>query len=1412
MNIEPGFGADRIEAATADDEAALARKRKIIIIVSIIALVVVGLFAIKRSGTSEPASTQPPPAVTVVVPGTQQVARTISATGTLAARREMPVGVAGDGGMIARVLVEPGDWVKAGQTLATIEASVEVQQANQLRAQIAAARADAVLADSELQRSQSLVGRGFVSKADVERKQATRDGARARVGVAQAQLGEMSAKIGRLDIRAPAGGLVLARNVEPGQVVSPGSGALFRMAKAGEMELKARVSEGDLAQLSVGDKAAITPVGSSRTFQGEIWQISPVIDPQSRQGEARILLRYDSALRPGGFAAAMLRTGTAVAPLLPESAVLSDEKGNFVYIVGPDNKVSRRSVKVGQVSDAGLAITSGLTGREKIVVSAGGFPESGRCDQADAAGPHQMNFRQISAWAIKNPVGPLVLFAALMLAGVVSFIRMDINQNPDIDFPAAQVIVIQPGAAPSELENQVTQRIEAAVRGISGVDEISSTITEGQSSTFVQFVIGTPVDRAVNDVRNAVSQIRSELPQGILEPQITRVDIAGDPIAYFSVEAVDMTIEDLSWYVDNTVAKRLLGISGMARVTRGGGVDREIRVILDPRRLQAQGITAAQVNAQLIQMNVNATGGRAEIAGAEQSVRVIGNAQNAHALGEKLIFLPNGSSIKLSDIADVRDLYAEQRKLSKMNNRQVLSIGLEKAKGSSDVTVFRGVKKALAELQKENPKVHFTQLFTSVDYTLSQYHSAMSAMVEGAILAVMVVFVFLRDWRATLISAIAIPLSAIPAFWFMDLMGFTLNGLSLLALSLVAGVLVDDAIVEIENIVRHMRMGKSAWQASIDAADEIGLAVLATTMAIVAVFLPVGLMPGITGQFFKNFGLTIVAAVLVSLAVARLITPLAAAYFLKPHGEAAHASGPLMEYYLKTLRWTLEHRWKTVMAGAVTFLLTIVAFATLPFTFQPNINSDYSQLKVEMVPGTTLEQTTAAVDQAVRLLNQSPAVNAAFADINVGTATVFVTLNPDRPMSSNEFERSFIPKLQNIPDARINFQSLQNSGGRDIIIMLVGDDPDELQSFARKASSEMRAISQIRFPRVEGDLPRPEIMIRPRFDLASELGVSTAALSETIRIATIGDIDQNVAKFSLSDRQIPIRVALEQNSRTSLSTLENLPVPTANGGSVPLKLVADIGFGAGPSELRRYNQSRRVIISADLSPGVVSSDAMKAIDALPAWKAMPASVKRVPFGDSKWQAEMAMNFAVAVVSGILLVFAVLVLLYKRFLPPFVNMGSLLLAPLGSAIALHLTGNAVSLPVLIGVLMLLGIVSKNSILLVDFAIEEMNRGADLFTAIMEAGHKRAQPIVMTTVAMVAGMIPISLSLTGDGSWRAPMGITVMGGLILSTVLTLLIVPASFSLTIQLESKLGPYLRRYLTTGGEKTPHRAPQPAE
>ena len=1136
-----------------------------------------------------------------------------------------------------------------------------------------------------------------------------------------------------------------------------------------------------------------------------------------------------------------------------------------------------------------------------------------------------MSFRNISAWCIRNPVVPIVLFLGLVLAGMVTFSRMKVQNDPDIEFPMVIVAISQPGAAPTEIENQITQKIEASLRTIQGVQNISSTAREGVSETSVEFQIGTDVIEALNDVKNAVDQARGGLPDGILEPQVFKVEVSNDSIGYFSIMADDMTLEQLSWFVDDTVTKALLSVPGMAQVERGGGVNREITVILDPARMQAQGVTAAQINQVLRQLNIDAAGGRSEIGGSRQSVRVLGSNRTAFDLSQIDVPLGGGRVIKLADVARVSDSYGEVTSLGKTNGKSVVTFSISRARGESDVAVYDAAVARMERIEADKPGIKFTKLFTTVPYVKEQYDSSIASMVEGAILAVVVVFFFLRDWRATMISAIAIPLSAIPSFWFIDMLGITLNQMSLLALGLVAGVLVDDAIVEVENIVRHMRMGKSAYQASIDAADEIGLAVVATTFSIVAVFLPVGLMPGIPGQFFFNFGWTVVVSVLISLAVARMITPMIAAYFLKSAGPAEHGTGKWMDRYDALLHFSLDNRrakemrarietvpasllyyvlpavaaalaalspflmnaapkvgevakgpgvgmvlvalvilapiafglvmlvqtllaalvnlaigqrergffaWSRFMArrlgarlrdhrvwmlGIAIFSLGLsgVLFAVLPQQLFPEQNSDFSRISIEMVPGTTLAQTEAVSDQVVALVSARPEVENVQERIREANGSVFITLKADRDKTSQEFERELTPLLQKIPDARVNFQQLFQAGppglGRPISIMLTGSDSVALEQAATTLVEQMKGVEGVVAPRIAADTRRPELIITPRQELAASLGVTTAALSQTIRIATIGDIDQNAAKFSLSDRQIPIRVRLSEDSRRDLSVIANLPVATASGGSVPLARVADITFGSGPVSIRRYNQERRVFVGADLAPGAVKGPVMTAIDKLPIMNNLPTGVGKKPFGEDEIFEELITSFQIALTSAVLLVFAVLVLLYHRFISPLVNMSSLFLAPLGGLIALWIAGQPVSLPVFIGILMLFGIVAKNSILLIDFAIEEMAKGVPKYEAIVDAGHKRAQPIVMTTVAMTAGMIPTALSLGGDSAWRAPMGTVVIGGLVLSTLLTLVIVPAGFSLANGVEARLGPWLRRIFLTYRPEDRGQSEQPA-
>jgi hydrophobe/amphiphile efflux-1 (HAE1) family protein len=994
--------------------------------------------------------------------------------------------------------------------------------------------------------------------------------------------------------------------------------------------------------------------------------------------------------------------------------------------------------------------------------------------------------RRISAWAITHPVFPLVLFAVLTTFGIVAFVRMPVTLNPDVSAPFVHVFIGVPGAAPTEIETQVLQKVEGSIATVGNVKNITSRATEGEAMVFVEFQIGTPVDRATTDVRDAVARVRGELPQGILEPNIGREEIDGGPIVYYAVTTTGMTEEQLSWFVDDTINKRLLGVSGVAQVNRSGGVNREMRVDLDPARMQSFGATAAEVNEQLRQINVDAAGGRAQVGGSEQSIRVLGGARSAQQLADRRISLGDGRTVRLGDIAEVRDGIAEVRTVSRLDGRPATTFGVAKAKGASDVDTLKRIEAELDKISKENPSIHLRQVFTTVDFTKQQYHASIEALIEGALLAVVIVYLFLRDWRATGIAALAIPLAALPTFAFMQWFGFTLNQMSLLALCLITGVLVDDAIVEIENITRHMHMGKSGYRAAMDAADEIGLAVVACSMAIIAVFLPVSFMGGIVGQFFIQFGFTVAVAVFMSLVVARLITPLLAAHTLRPHAGLRSADGAIMDWYLRTLRWTIRHRGITMLAGLIFFVLSVVGLAMVPQTFIPDSDSSSSTVSVELPPGVLLSQTSRASSAAYQILRRHPEVMSVVESIGeddngeVRSGNIYVQLVPPgkRKLSQKQFEALVTKELREIPDARVAFKSQADGGGRDLTLYVVGSDPELVERTAHTAIDQMRTLKELRDPRIDGDMARPELVIHPRLDVAAQLGVSVAAISETVRVATLGEIAMNEAKFSLGGRQIPIRVSLVESARSNLAALENLPVRTASGATVPLKAVAEISFGQGPSKVRRYNQNRRLMLATDLNHTELGP-ALKKIRALPIFKNLPTGVQIVDVGQAQYMEELFTSFVLAMVAGIMLVFAVLVLLFARVFQPITILGALPLSLGGAVLGLMITGSPFSLATVLGILMLMGLVAKNSILLVEFAIEEMRAGKDRVTALLEAGHKRARPIVMTSVAMIAGMLPLALGLAGDASLQGQMAIAVIGGLVTSTALTLVMVPAAFT---------------------------------
>jgi multidrug efflux pump subunit AcrB len=1018
-----------------------------------------------------------------------------------------------------------------------------------------------------------------------------------------------------------------------------------------------------------------------------------------------------------------------------------------------------------------------------------------------------------SAWSIRNPVGPVLLFAVLLLMGIQAFNQLPITQFPNIDVPVIAVSVGQSGAAPAELESQVTKRIEDAVSGIAGIKNITSTMSDGSSVTAIEFRLEVPTALALEDVKDAVAKVRSSLPGGVDEPIIEKIDVEGQSIQTYAVKAPGMTLEQLSWYVDDVVKRQLQGLAGVGRVDRYGGADREIRVDLDPGKMQSLGVTAAYINSQLSAINADSGAGKSTVGGTEQAIRTLGGARNLEALKDITIPLPGNQQVKLRDLATITDGTEEPKSFARFNGDPVVTVSVFRAKGSSSVDVGNRVGAKIAELDKANDAVTFALVDDTVFSIYGNYIAAMEGLIEGAILAIIVVMIFLRDWRATLISAVSLPLSAIPTFWAMSMLGFSLNLVSFLGITLATGILVDDAIVEIENIARHMRMGKSAYRASMDAADEIGLAVIAITFTIVAVFVPVSFMGGIVGQYFKQFGMTVAVAVLFSLLVARLITPMLAAYFMRSHGHEEEKSGFILRGYIKTLRFlnwapTLTHEsakivpagkvWKPRLMSYITIVLAFgilnastLLFPLLPTGFIPRGDDSRFVLGVELPPGSRLDETLKVTEGMATTIRKNKDVSHVFVlggssptgSQEARYASIFVNLNKrdhslfagignafiggfnkvlpftisriptnGRETAQWDVENAVLPQLADLPDLR--WYKVTERGTREIEFNMLSNDPQALAKSLGDLEAALRKEPILRSVMGIGALERPEVKIVPRTEEAAKLGITASQISQAVRVAMIGDFDPN------------------------FSDITNLRLTTSAGQNVPLSSVADVTFSQGPSSIKRLNRQRQATIGADIVPGNELGDATARINEVATALKFPANVKIQEGGDAEVQGDINREFVKAASLGIVLMMGVLVLLLGNVFQPFAILLSLPLSIGGVVIALLLTDRAFSMPVIIGMLMLIGIVAKNGIMLVDFAVERVRHGMSRIDAIVDSGRKRARPIVMTTLAMGAGMLPSALGIGEGGEFRSPMAIAVIGGLIAATFLSLLFVPSFY----------------------------------
>jgi multidrug efflux pump subunit AcrB len=998
----------------------------------------------------------------------------------------------------------------------------------------------------------------------------------------------------------------------------------------------------------------------------------------------------------------------------------------------------------------------------------------------------------VSAWSIRNPIPAILGFILLTFMGVMAFKAMKIQMFPDIDLPMVTVTATMPGASPDQMEAEVARKIENALASAQGLKHLYTQVKDGSAIISAEFRLERDSREALEDVRSTVSRIRSDLPNAMLDPVINKVELSGKPILTYTIAAPEMSEEELSWFVDNKMTKLLLGVKGVGAVNRVGGVTRQVRVELDPTKMLALNLTASEISSQLRQIQQEAPGGRTDLGGMEQSVRTLATVQTAAQLAQMEISLRDGRRVRLDQVANVSDSVAERRSAALHDGKQVVGFEIIRSLGAGDVAVADGVSKALETLKVNHPGVTVERVFNTVDQVYETYQGSLEMIFEGALLAVIVVIFFLRNTRATIVAATALPLAVIPTFALMYVFGFTINVVTLLALSLVVGVLVDDAIVEIENIMRHLEMGKTPYQAAMEAADEIGMAVIATTFTLVAVFLPTAFMSGIAGKFFVQFGWTAAVAVLFSLVVARLLTPMFSAYFLQP--RIAHATPKWIEIYLKWAQWCLGNRKTTLAVTAVFFVGSISLAGLLQTAFQPKDNQSQTQVTLTLPPGSKFEQTYALAEQARAIVMQNPNVTLVYTAIGGGAsggnafeptgasdvrkATLSIQLKPrSQRVVKQQIEDQLREAMTVLPGVR--FKVGLGSSGDKYQLVLTSENSELLNDQALKVGQELRTIRGIGNVVSNSSILRPEVVVRPDFARAADLGVTSSEIAETLRVATNGDYDQSLAKLNLPDRQLPIIVKLRDAARQDIGLLSRLMVQGSRG-PVMLGSVATLSIESGPAQIDRFDRQRNITFEIELA-GQPLGEVQAAVAALPSIKNMPTGVEMAPIGDAEAMQELFASFGLAMFTGVMCIYIVLVLLFKDFMQPATILCALVLSVPGAFLALFLTHTSLSMPSMIGIIMLMGIATKNSILLVEYAVvSRRDRGMNRAEALLDACKKRVRPIVMTTMAMGAGMMPVALDLgTGDGSFRSPMAIVVIGGLITSTFLSLLVIPVVFT---------------------------------
>jgi HAE1 family hydrophobic/amphiphilic exporter-1 len=1036
----------------------------------------------------------------------------------------------------------------------------------------------------------------------------------------------------------------------------------------------------------------------------------------------------------------------------------------------------------------------------------------------------------ISDFAIRRPIITVVTMIALVVFGLASLARLDTDEFPDIDAPIVFVAIAYPGAAPDVVEREVVNRVEDKISGISGVDKINSTSTDGFAQIIVQFVFSKDVNQATQDIRDAISAVRAQLPAEIIEPVIQRFDPNQLPIVSLALTSSTLSPPQLTQIADQTIGSELRAIPGIAQVNLVGDDSAQLNVEVRPNDLAAAGVGIDQVVNALRAQNLAAPVGNVNSTLEQRSIRLEGRLDRPEDFNALVVSQRNAQLITLGQVANVAAGAAEPKSAALYNGRQAIGIDIVKSREYSTTAVADRVRARVAELQKVIPVG--TQIVTVRDAGTRVRNSVRNveeALVEGAILTVLVVFLFLNSWRSTVITGLALPVSVLASFVPLLTLGFTLNTMSLLGLSLAIGILIDDAIVVRENIVRHVELGADHMQAAHEGTDEIGLAVAATTFSIVAVFVPVGFMPGIAGQWFKPFALTIAAAVLVSLFVSFSLDPMLSAYWPDPQLEGHERRNPIAralerfnrwfdrqaERYKSLIGWALDHRWTMVALAIASFVFAIVLQVAIGgFGFVPVSDQSELNIAVETPPGSSLDYTTMKSEEIARMVRTRPEVAYTYTTVGSSTgagtvdnASIYVRLVPKnrRPLSQDAIGQIIRQQMRGIGGATAyTFASGFGGAQKQLQLQLQGPDQATLNEYAQRIERIMVATPGAVDVGLSTRGQKPEVDVRVNRGLAGTLGVSLSQLANSLRFAFAGvDAGTWVDPAGIS-RYVHVRLA--PSARENAADLGQLPVlvappaaaappagtsavPAGAPSFVPLNQVAEITPGYGPSQIDHFQRERVVTIGANIegaSLGNVSQAVMSNVGKLQ----LPAGYHISTAGETQSQNEVFGSIFSALGVAVMLMYLILVVQFGSFLDPLAILISLPLSLIGVVLALIITRDTLNLMSLIGVILLMGIVAKNAILLIDFAKwAHKDRGLERRDALIEAGRIRLRPILMTTLALIAGMVPVAMGVGEGADFRAPLGRAVIGGVITSTVLTLVVIPTIYEILDEWRERVG-----------------------